>query len=159
VDVTGGGERAAPARPRPAYQRPSLIALVVLGGALGTALRNAIETTFPAGSDGFPWATLAINLSGAFVLGALLELLTLLGPDQGTRRAIRIGVGTGLLGGYTTYSTFIVETVTLSENGHLPASVLYDTVSLLAGFAAAYLATLLTHPVVDRLDHQTGHRP
>lgn len=61
----------------------------------------------------FPVATFAINVTGAFVLGLLLELLARRGPDIGHRRAVRLLVGTGVLGGYTTYSAFAVETAAL----------------------------------------------
>jgi CrcB protein len=126
---------------RPAHLRPDLIALVVLGGALGTTARNWIEATFAAPPGAFPWPTFWINVTGALVLGALLEALALLGPDRGLRRGLRLALGTGVLGGYTTYSTFVIETVTLGRAGNLGLAVAYDAASLAAGFAAALLAS------------------
>lgn len=94
----------------PAYRNPRLLALVFAGGALGTLVRALLEQAAPAAPTGVPWTTLAINVSGAFALGLLLTVLSRLGPDAGWRRATRLAAGTGVLGGYTTYSTLAVET-------------------------------------------------
>ena len=88
-------------------------AVVLVGGAFGTAVRAALESAFPAQPGAWPWTTFAINVSGSFLLGLLLETLSRRGPDAGLRRYLRLGVGTGVMGGYTTYSTFAVETVRL----------------------------------------------
>lgn len=85
-------------------RRPVLVGLVFLGGCLGTLIRSVIAHAWPSRADGVPWGTLAINLVGAFVLATLLELLVHAGPDRGVRRAVRLCIGTGLLGGFTTYS-------------------------------------------------------
>lgn len=122
---------------RAAYLRPDLVGLVVLGGTAGTALRDLIENSFRTPPGQFPWATFAINVSGAFLLGALVEVLVL--SPAGPRRALQLTFGTGLLGGYTTYSTFVLETVALGGAG--AASALgYVAASLVAGFAAAFAA-------------------
>ena len=90
-------------------RRPVLVGLVFLGGCLGTLIRSVIAHAWPSRADGVPWGTLAINLVGAFVLATLLELLVHAGPDRGVRRAVRLCIGTGLLGGFTTYSALTVE--------------------------------------------------
>ena len=138
-------------RSRPAHLQPSLVAFVVCGGMVGTTMRALIEHRFGSGDAGrFPWETFAVNVSGALLLGALLELLALLGPDQGLRRALRLGLGTGLLGGYTTYSSFAVQTVALGESGQVGTALIYDASSLLAGFLAAALAMVAARRVVTR---------
>jgi CrcB protein len=131
----------ASARPRPWRGRTLL--LVGLGGAVGTTVRSLLGTAFPAAAGTWPWTTFWINVSGALVLGALLEALSLLGPDAGWRRRVRLGVGTGVLGGYTTYSSFVVETVTLGRGRQYLTGAGYDLASLVLGFAAAYAGTLL----------------
>lgn len=123
---------------RPLRVGPSWLALILAGGMVGTAVRAALETAC-APASGFPWATFCINVSGAFALGALLEALAATGPDQGWRRAVRLGVGTGLLGGYTTYSTFAVETMELIQEGAWAAGLGYAMGSVVAGFVAAVL--------------------
>lgn len=132
---------------RPAYLRPELVGLVVLGGTVGTSLRDAIEGTFGTPAGQFPWATFAINVSGAFLLGCLLELLALVAPGR-RRRALQLTLGTGLLGGYTTYSTFVLETVALGTPASGATALLYAASSLVAGFAAAFLAMTATRTVV-----------
>ena len=87
----------------------------MVGGTVGTALRDRIETVFATPAGGLPWATFAINVSGAFLLGVLLEVLALVAPEGDRRRALQLTFGTGLLGGYTTYSTFVLEIVNLGR--------------------------------------------
>lgn len=143
----------APARRWPATLRPALIAWVVLGGMVGTTLRDQLGQLFPTASGGWPWTTFAINVTGAFLLGLLLTALSAAGPDEGARRAARLGVGTGVLGGYTTYSSFMVESVSLAGGGHGFVALGYDAASLVAGFAAAFAGTML-----GALAGRTGRR-
>ena len=117
--------------------------LIVLGGALGTAIRAALEAAQPAQPGGWPWTTFVINVTGAFVLGVLLEALARSGPDTGVRQYLRLGVGTGVLGGYTTYSTFAVESVKLLGGGAVLVGLGYALASVLLGLAAALAGTLL----------------
>lgn len=128
------------ARPRPLHLRPRLVALVALGGAVGTGLRAAVTallgaTTGPDG--GWPWGTWAVNLTGALVLGMLLEHLARTGPDDGRLRDVRLLAGTGVLGGYTTYSTLALDAVTLAADGDLAGTLLYAGSTLVLGVAAA----------------------
>ncbi len=111
--------------------------MVVLGGMLGTALRAQLEGAFAPPAGGWPWVTFVINLVGSFVLGALLEVLSRTGRDVGWRRAARVGLGTGVLGGFTTYSSFIVETALLVRDGHAGTGVAYAIVSLVLGLLSA----------------------
>lgn len=118
------------------------LAVIVVGGMVGTVVRAGLESAMPAGVGQWPWTTFWINISGSFVLGLLLELLSA-GEDTGWRRTLRLGVGTGVLGGYTTYSTFSVETVGLLRAGlWLPAAG-YAVISVLGGIAAAMVAMLI----------------
>jgi len=120
--------------------RPSWLLLIGAGGSLGTALRAALETAFAPAPGQWPWVTFWINVSGSFVLGALLPALTQTGEDQGWRRAARLGVGTGVLGGFTTYSTFSVEAVQLARAGAWPVGAGYALGSVVASVLAATAA-------------------
>lgn len=111
--------------------------LVALGGMVGTLARAVLEATVPAAPGTVPWTTLSINLGGSFVLGALLETLVRSGPDAGRRKAVRLGCGTGVLGGFTTYSTFALETDKLLESGHLGLGTAYAAGSIALGILAA----------------------
>jgi CrcB protein len=117
--------------------RGARTAVVFAGGVVGTAVRAALETAFPAQPGGWPWATFAINVTGAFLLGLLLETLARRGPDAGARQLLRLGLGTGVMGGYTTYSTFAVETVRLLGAGAVLSGLGYALGTVLLGLAAA----------------------
>lgn len=111
------------------------------GGVAGTLLRLALATALPGSR--FPLATWLTNVSGALVLGALLEALLRRGPDTGARRAARLGLGSGLLGAFTTYSTLAVEADLLVRDGHVALAVAYAVGSAVAGLAAAALGVAL----------------
>lgn len=127
----------AAAPPRPAHHHLDLVLLVVVGGFAGTWVRAAIEDAVPPSAGGWPWATLTVNLTGAFTLGLLLEVLARTGPDTGRRRRWRITLGTGVLGGYTTYSTLAVEVTQLGGHGAALTGAAYAMTSLVLGPAAA----------------------
>ena len=117
--------------------RPAWLGLILVGGTAGTAVRGWLEGSFAAAAGQWPWTTFWINLSGALLLGLLLEVLAGSGPDRGWRRGLRLGLGTGFLGGYTTYSTFAVETFQLLDGGAVLIGLGYSVGSVLLGFLAA----------------------
>lgn len=127
---------AARARPRSGGMRGWAL-LVAVGGMVGTLARALLETAVPAAPGTVPWTTLGINLVGSFVLGALLETLAASGPDAGRRKALRLGCGTGVLGGFTTYSTFALEVDRLVESGHAGLGIAYAAGSITLGIIAA----------------------
>lgn len=120
----------------PLHLRWEAIGLVVLGGAVGTLLRFLLALVVPAWG-GMPLGIFLINVTGAFALGWLLEALTRGGPDVGGRRAARLLVGTGVLGGYTTYSTFAVGTDGLLQTAQVGASAVYGLATVIVGAAAS----------------------
>jgi fluoride exporter len=108
--------------------------LVALCGAVGAPLRYVIDTLVSRRSgSSFPFGTLTVNISGSFVLGIITGLVMYHGLGPTTRLA----VGTGLIGAYTTFSTFSYETLALFEEGETSRAVGYLGVSLLAGGLAA----------------------
>lgn len=113
--------------------------LVAVGGAVGTTARAALENAAPAAPGAWPWTTFVINLVGSIALGALLETLVRSGPDEGWRRRVRLGCGTGVLGGFTTYSTFVLEVQRLLAGGDVRTGVSYALVSLVLGIGGAVL--------------------
>lgn len=104
----------------------------VLGCWARYAQTNLVQTVY--GRD-FPYATLSINVMGSFIMGFLfietLERLTL-------SPALRTGILTGFIGGYTTFSTFEMETLLLAESGEVLKAVLYMVLSVVLGFVAAF---------------------
>ncbi|WP_350224176.1 CrcB family protein [Pseudarthrobacter sp. fls2-241-R2A-127] len=138
----GGREAAADqgtlgaARPhRPVHLHPGFLLVVIAGGILGALARFGLASLLPA-PGGWPVPTLAINLSGAFLLGLLLEALVRRGPDAGRLRLVRLFVGTGFMGAFTTYSTLALEANTLLGAGRVTDALLYVAVSVVAGAAA-----------------------
>jgi fluoride exporter len=115
---------------------------IAIGGTLGCwaryAMGNLVQTVY--GRD-FPYATLSINVLGSFLMGFLfietLERLTI-------SPAVRTGILTGVLGGYTTFSTFEMESLLLVEQGEPLKALLYMALSVGLGFvcalAGAYIA-------------------
>lgn len=98
----------------------------------------------------FPAATFCINVIGALCLGFLLEYLLCTGADIGARRRVRLCVGTGFCGGFTTYSTFILESDLLFASGAVWIGLLYLLVSLAAGLAAVCLGFLWARRLAGR---------
>ena len=111
-------------------------------GVLGCWARYAMTQLVQGiwGSD-FPYATLTINVSGAFIMGFLfVETLERLTIDP----SLRTGILTGFIGGYTTFSTYAMESLLLTEGGQALTAGLYvilsNVLGLLAAFAGAYIA-------------------
>lgn len=112
------------------------IALVALGGALGSVLRWSMTGALARLSRdaAFPWGTLAVNLAGSCVIGLVLTLAF----ERGALPpAARLFVVTGILGGFTTFSAFSWEGLVLLRDGHLLAAAGYIGGSVLGGLAAA----------------------
>jgi CrcB protein len=106
-------------------------ALIAVAGAAGAVLRYRLGMAI--GVRSFPWATLFVNLSGSFVLAAVLG-----GPAQARWSPTVVAtVAIGFLGAYTTFSTFGYETFTLLRTGRVGSAAAYATASLVGGVAVA----------------------
>ena len=134
-----GAQAAVPSPRKPERYglRASYIALVMIGGGAGVLSRYGLDQAVPSPS-GWPLATLLINLSGAWALGALLESLHRRGPDVGIRRSLRLLLGTGFLGGFTTYSALALESVLLLALEENSSAALYLALSLFGGTLASW---------------------
>lgn len=144
----------APA-PRPQVLPPwPLVGLVALGGAVGAPARWALALWLPGPASGWPTATFTTNLAGAFLLGVLLEALARRGPDRGGRRAVRLALGTGLLGTFTTYSSFALEVDAYLRSGQVALGAGYALATVVAGLLCAALGVLVGSRLDRRLDGQ-----
>ncbi len=121
------------------HSDPAHIAVVAFGAFFGTLARYEIGVWLPTGKDDWPTATLLINISGAFLLGLLLQALLEHGKDKGSRRIMRLAIGTGFMGAFTTYSSLAVSVSTLVSDGKISMAVLYAVISLVFGVIAAAL--------------------
>jgi len=115
---------------------------IALGGALGSVLRFAMNEAVSARfGRAFPWGTLSINVIGSFLIGVLAVLLV---ERLELSPAVRLGLMVGVLGGFTTFSSFSLEVVQLMQNGAFLRALLYVvasvTVCVLAAAAGIHLA-------------------
>ena len=132
------GDPDLPASPAPLHRQPRALLAVALGGAAGAPLRHGLGAVVPPAASGFPTGTLLVNLVGCLLLGALVEALALRArPGTFTSRYARPFAGSGLLGAFTTYSTFAVETDRLLALDRAGTALAYVLVSLLGGLLAA----------------------
>ena len=106
---------------------------IAAGGALGGTMRHAVSVLVPDGDEGFPWGTFLENVSGAFVLAVLVVYLVEVWPPS---RYVRPFLATGVLGGYTTFSTFMNEARELLLDGRAATAFSYVAATLLVGLSA-----------------------
>jgi len=121
-----------------------LLLTVAVGGVLGAEARYGIATGLPSSGSAFPWATVVTNISGCLLIGLLMSFLATLARP---RRLLRPFLGVGVLGGYTTYSTFAVDAERLLRAGRALAALGYVTVTVVGCAVAVVLGSL---PMVRR---------
>ena len=120
--------------------------LAALGGSLGALGRWGLAEALPSSPAGWPWATLVVNLTGCALMGGLLGLLSTRAPEPAWARPF---LGVGLLGGWTTFSTFAVEVVELVGDGSPVLAAAYVLASVAGGVAAVALgASVVRRPAV-----------
>jgi fluoride exporter len=124
-----------------------VLAVVMLGGALGSLARNAVEVAVPRTPAGFPLATFAVNVFGSLALGALMVVVFEVRPGS---RYLRPFLGVGVLGGFTTFSTYAVESRQMLARGALLLADGYTAGSLLAGILAIWAGRSLTRRLTCR---------
>lgn len=125
-----------------------VLGVVAVGGMLGAAGRYAIGEGWPTPDGGFPWSTFVINLTGCFALGVLM---TWVAGRERQHPLTRPFLGTGVIGGYTTFSAYAVEANDLLLTRHPTLGLAYLAVSVLLGLAAVYAGR--TAAVAVGLDH------
>lgn len=121
--------------------------MVAAGGVLGALARYGLGVAFPRPPTGFPWATFGINVSGCALIGVLVVLVTEAFPAHPLLRPF---LGTGVLGGYTTFSTYAVDTERLVAAGAPGTALAYLAGTLVAALVAAYLGVVGTRALVRR---------
>lgn len=109
---------------------------VMFGGALGAGARHLVGATMLARlGPGFPWWTLSINIAGGLLMGLLVGVLSRMDGSE----TARLFVGVGVLGGFTTFSAFSLETWQLMERGQLGAALAYVLASVVGSVVALWL--------------------
>ncbi|GAA4692332.1 fluoride efflux transporter FluC [Nocardioides nanhaiensis] len=115
--------------------RADAVVAVALGGAIGSLGRWAVAEALPHSPAELPWSTVLVNLTGAVLLGLLLGLLA--GPRP-RHHLLRPMLGTGLLGGWTTFSTAMLDAHALADAGRLAVAGGYLLGSVLVGLLGAW---------------------
>ncbi|MEU3949780.1 CrcB family protein [Streptomyces sp. NPDC029526] len=135
------------ARPVRAVRFPGLpvLAVVALGGAAGAAARHAATLWWPVAPDRFPWTTLGVNVLGCALIGVLMVTVT---EARAVHPLVRPFLGTGFLGGFTTFSTYTVDGLRLIESGRAGLALVLLAGTPVAALAAVWTATAATRRVL-----------
>jgi CrcB protein len=129
------------------------IVFIGVGGFLGAVLRFYIKNLHLSGGSGFPWNTLMINITGTFALALILTVAYEVWEfDSG----IRLGVATGFLGAYTTFSTMCKEVVGLITKHYYVSAGFYIVLSIGIGLCAGYLGVVIARELVSKLVKSGG---
>lgn len=142
VDRDGGRGRPVPSHLAP-WRRETLgvLAVVSAGGTLGALARYGLGVALPHPAGGFDGAILAVNVSGCLLIGVLMVLVTEVFTAQ---RLLRPFLGVGVLGGYTTFSTSIVDVQRAAVSGHAAAGLGYLASTLAGAMLAVWAGTAAT---------------
>lgn len=117
------------------------LAAIYAGGALGALGRVGLSEALPHGVDAWPWATFAVNMLGAALLGWFVTRLGERLPPSTYRRPF---LATGICGALTTFATLQLELFKMLEGGYLPLAVAYAAATIAGGFACVHLGTVAT---------------
>jgi fluoride exporter len=119
----------------------AVLSVISAGGILGAWARHALALAWPYRPDQFPWATLVTNVSGCLLIGVLMVLIT---DVWAGHRLLRPFLGVGILGGYTTFSTYAVDVQQMVAAGVAGTALVYLAGTLVAALAAVYTGISLT---------------
>lgn len=129
------------------HHQATPVAVISCGGAIGAVARYAVGLEWPTAAGHFPTSTLLINVIGCAVMGIFMVLIT---EKWSVHPLMRPFFGTGVLGGFTTFSTYEVEAQHLLQHGHALIAVAYLVITLLAAILAVWVAAGLTRVAVLR---------
>jgi CrcB protein len=126
---------------------PVILGVIAAGGAIGAAARYLVGLGWPTPPGGFPASTLAINVVGCGLIGILMVLVT----DVFTRqRLVRPFLGTGVLGGFTTFSTYAVDIQQLVTGRHAGTALLYLAATVVGALLAVRVTVSATRALIAR---------
>ncbi|MEU1375891.1 CrcB family protein [Streptomyces triculaminicus] len=145
--VAQSGAAPAPARRRGTPGQWPVLCAVSLGGAAGATARYGAGLLWPTPSGAFPWTTLLVNAVGCALIGVLLVTIAEAGSPH---RLARPFLGTGVLGGFTTFSTYAVDIEELVRDGHAGTAAAYAAATLGAAMAAVWTAAATTRHMIAR---------
>lgn len=116
-------------------QHWDVLGVIACGGSLGSLARYGLGLAIPSRMGGFPWSTLVVNVSGCLAIGGFMVAITEMFTAH---RLLRPFMGIGVLGGYTTFSSYVIDTIGLAHAGHYRAAIGYSTVTVFGSLAAVF---------------------
>ncbi|MEU5215893.1 fluoride efflux transporter CrcB [Streptomyces sp. NPDC020807] len=125
-----------------------VVGVVAAGGGLGAAARYGASLVWPTPAHAFPWTTLTVNAAGCALLGVLMVLLTENRLRADPHPLLRPFLGTGFCGGFTTFSTYALDTQGLLAAGDTTRGLLYLAGTLVAALAAVWAGVSATRAAV-----------
>ncbi|MEC4018142.1 fluoride efflux transporter FluC [Streptomyces sp. H27-D2] len=133
-----------------------VLAVIAAGGALGASARYGVSLAWPVRGGAFPWGTFGVNVAGCALIGVLMVLVS----ERGSAHPlVRPFLGTGVLGGFTTFSTYAVDISKLlarEEAGGALTAVAYLAGTLVVALGAVWAAAALTRAAVSRRQGGAG---
>lgn len=132
-----------------AESRWPVLAVIAAGGALGALARHGVQAALPDAPGGFPWATFLVNVSGCLLMGVLMVVIT---EVRTAHRLVRPFLGVGMLGGYTTFSTYVVDAQRTVAAGAPVTALAYLGATLVAALLAVAAGMWLTRRVAGVRD-------
>ncbi|MFZ4266702.1 FluC/FEX family fluoride channel [Streptomyces arboris] len=133
---------------QPAASQARVLGAVAAGGALGAVARYGALVLWSAAGGGFPWTVFAVNVSGCALIGVLMVLTVERG--RVTHPLVRPFLGVGVLGGFTTFSTYAADVSGLLVRQELLMAVAYMAATVVAALAAVWAGAVVTRRLVDR---------
>jgi CrcB protein len=143
-------QRSAPRLIETLRERWDVLLVIAAGGALGSLARWGTAELLPHTASRFPWSTFAVNVLGSFTLGVLMVFVLEVWPPT---RYVRPFWGVGVLGGFTTFSTFMFDTHALATSGEVVLTVVYAVASV-----ALMLVAVATGVFLARAGARAMHR-
>ncbi|GAA4617020.1 fluoride efflux transporter CrcB [Saccharopolyspora hordei] len=140
-------QRVAPQRSERVRSQAPVLAAISIGGGLGALARYGIAQLAPSVPGHFPWGTFWTNVLGCFLIGILMVLIT---EVWSAHRLLRPFLGVGFLGGFTTFSTYAVETHALLRPGSVGTAFGYLAGTMVGALVAVVLGVWLTRWVTRR---------
>ncbi|MEV7325116.1 fluoride efflux transporter CrcB [Streptomyces sp. NPDC093970] len=125
-----------------------VLAVVAVGGAAGACARYAAALLWPTGSAAFPWTTLCVNALGCLIIGVFMVMVTEL---WSAHPLLRPFFGTGVLGGFTTFSTYCADIERLVREGMAGAALAYLALTVAAAMAAVTIGARVGRRAVRRV--------
>ncbi|MEU0134818.1 CrcB family protein [Streptomyces sp. NPDC006296] len=142
--MSGGPASGPPARGPGTWP---VLAVIAAGGSLGAVARYAASLAWPVSGPGFPWTVFAVNVTGCALIGVLMVLTV--ERARVTRPLVRPFLGVGVLGGFTTFSTYAADVSRLLVRQEVATALAYAAATAVAALAAVWGAAALTRALVD----------